>query len=82
MADSSRNVHDRTVILPVYDQSSVYYIHPSDHSASQLVSVKFDGNGFTSWKRSMLLSLSMKNKLGFVDGSVAKPDLTSVDLKA
>lgn len=30
----------------------------------------------------MILSLSTKNKIGFVDGSISKPDATSVDLKA
>lgn len=33
-------------------------------------------------KRSMILTLSAKNKLGFVDGSVAKPAVTSVEFKA
>lgn len=82
MSSNMRNAHDNTTISPVTNQSSVYYIHPSDHSASQLVSVKFNGTGFASWKRSMRLSLFMKNKLGFVDGPVAKPDINSSDLHA
>lgn len=36
--------------------------------SAQLVSLKFNGEGFTSWKRSMLLTLSAKNKIGFVNG--------------
>lgn len=63
------------------DPSSVYYIHPSDVSSAQLVSVKFDGNGFNKRKRSMMLTLSAKNKLGFVDGSVSILDLTSLEYK-
>lgn len=63
------------------DPSSVYYIHPSDASSNQLVSVKFSGSGFHNWKRSMILILSAKNKLGFVDGTIKIPELTSVDYK-
>lgn len=50
------------------DPSSVYYVHPSDASSTQLVSVKFNGTGYKNWKRSMMLTLSAKNKLGFVNG--------------
>nr|XP_017256623.1 PREDICTED: uncharacterized protein LOC108226191 [Daucus carota subsp. sativus] len=81
MVDNAWNIHNRTVISSVQDQSSVYYIHPSDSASLQLASVKFNGTGFTSWKRSMILSLSHKNKIGFVDGSIPKPDATSPDFK-
>lgn len=51
------------------DPSSIYYIHPADANSNQLVSVKFNGSAFNDWKRSMMISLSAKNKLKFVDGS-------------
>lgn len=53
-----------------------------DANTTQLVSVKFNGSGYSNWKRSMMLSLSAKNKVGFVDGSVAKPEITFMDYKA
>lgn len=62
--------------------SSVYYIHPSDANTTQLVSVKFNDTWYSDWKRSIMHSLSAKNKLGFVDGSIVKPDATSNDHKA
>ncbi|KAL8121608.1 hypothetical protein AgCh_018370 [Apium graveolens] len=61
--------------------TSVYYVHPSDANTSQLVSVKFNGTGYSNWKRSIMLSLSAKNKLGFIDGSISQPVLTSPDYK-
>ena len=61
------------------DPSSVYYIHPSDASTNQLVSVKFNGTGYHTWKRSMVITLSTKNKLGFVNGTIPVPDPTSVE---
>ena len=33
----------------------------------------FSGSGFVDWKRVMIIALSGKNKLGFVDGSLPKP---------
>lgn len=62
-----------------HDPSSVFYIHPSDATTSQLVSVKFNGNGFTNWRCSTMLTFSAKNKLGFVNGTIAKPEATSPD---
>lgn len=64
------------------DPTSPYYIHPSDNPGMRLVSDKFDGNGYGDWKRSMIISLSAKNKLGFVDGSIVKPSAESVEFKA
>lgn len=64
------------------DPSSIYYIHPSDSSTNQLVSVKFNGEGFNNWKRSMMLTLSAKNKLGFVNGTISAPEPTSPEYKA
>ncbi|XP_074351993.1 uncharacterized protein LOC141691152 [Apium graveolens] len=54
------------------DPSSIYYIHPSDSCTNQLVSVKFNGEGFNNWKRSMMLTLSAKNKLGFVNDTITR----------
>lgn len=44
--------------------------------------MKFNESGFSNWKRCMILSLSAKNKLGFVNGSVEKPEITSSEFKA
>lgn len=57
--------------------SSPFYIGSSDNPNSILVSTVFNGIGFQSWKRSMILSLSAKNKLGFVDGSITPPAINS-----
>ncbi|XP_009793736.1 uncharacterized protein [Nicotiana sylvestris] len=37
------------------------------------ISTPFNGSGYGGWKRSMIVSLSAKNKIGFVDGSCPKP---------
>ncbi|XP_074327777.1 uncharacterized protein LOC141665691 [Apium graveolens] len=58
------------------DQSSVYYLHPSDHTGMKLVSIVFNGSNFINWKRSMTIGLTVKNKMSFVDGTLNKPNTT------
>ncbi|XP_021749706.1 uncharacterized protein LOC110715433 [Chenopodium quinoa] len=74
--------HQTPPLDPSQDPTSPYYLHPSDNPGMKLVSDKSDGNAYGDWKRSMLISLSAKNKLGFVDGSISKPDSTSPLLRA
>lgn len=64
------------------DPSSIYYIHPYDTTTAPLVTVKFDGKGFSDWKRAMLIILSTKNKLGFVNGSFTVPEEQTPEYKA
>ncbi|KAL2895195.1 Retrovirus-related Pol polyprotein from transposon RE1 [Bienertia sinuspersici] len=59
-------------IDPAQDPSSPYYIHPSD-SQYKLVPTIFYGSAYNDWKRSVMIGLSAKNKLGFIDGSIPKP---------
>ncbi|XP_056693771.1 uncharacterized protein [Spinacia oleracea] len=66
-----------TTLQPNQDPASPFYLHPTDNTASQLVSVKFKGEGYGDWRRSMMISMSSKNKLGFVNGTLAKPDVTA-----
>ncbi|VFQ86380.1 unnamed protein product [Cuscuta campestris] len=57
--------------------SDPLYLHPSDHPGLVLISKKFEGRGFGSWQKAMKIALSSKNKLGFVEGKVIKPAVTS-----
>ncbi|XP_075086523.1 uncharacterized protein LOC142169187 [Nicotiana tabacum] len=42
-----------------------------------LVPVPFDGMWYRSWRRSVLRALSVKNKLGFINGECRKPSPNS-----
>uniref|UniRef100_A0A2N9EVC5 Retrotransposon Copia-like N-terminal domain-containing protein n=1 Tax=Fagus sylvatica TaxID=28930 RepID=A0A2N9EVC5_FAGSY len=53
--------------------SSPYYLHASDNSSLMLVNQPLIGDNFHSWFRSMAMGLAVKNKLGFVDGSISAP---------
>ncbi|KAK4410398.1 Retrovirus-related Pol polyprotein from transposon RE2 [Sesamum angolense] len=43
-------------------------LHGGDHPGMVLVSAPFDGTDFLAWKRSVVIALRAKMKLGFIDG--------------
>lgn len=64
------------------DPSSVYYLHHSDHTGLKLVSTLFNGSSYANWKRSMIIGLTAKNKMSFVDGTLPKPEVESEEYRA
>lgn len=44
-----------------------------------LVNSIFDGKGYPGWRRSVLIALSAKKKLGFINGTYKIPDLLTAD---
>ncbi|XP_013594941.1 PREDICTED: uncharacterized protein LOC106303143 [Brassica oleracea var. oleracea] len=51
-----------------------YYLHSSDHAGLVLISDRLSsGAEFHSWKRSIRMALNVRNKLGFIDGTIPKP---------
>lgn len=59
------------------DVSHPYFLAPSDFPGMQLVTSPFDGKGYGGWKRSMLIALTTKNKVGFINGSCPEPEINS-----
>ncbi|KAK2639868.1 hypothetical protein Ddye_027663 [Dipteronia dyeriana] len=55
------------------DSSSPYFLHHSDNPGLILVPQPLTEDNYASWSRAMLIALSVKNKLGFIDGSIQKP---------
>lgn len=63
------------------DINHAFYLHSSDFPGMGLVSSTFDGRGYQGWKRSVLIALSVKNKLGFITGTHPSPDPASPDVQ-
>ncbi|KAA8547236.1 hypothetical protein F0562_003900 [Nyssa sinensis] len=55
------------------DPSHPFYLHNSDHPGVTLVSHPLTDTNYNTWHQSMLIALSIKNKVGFIDGTVPKP---------
>ncbi|KAF7832301.1 uncharacterized protein G2W53_014634 [Senna tora] len=55
------------------------YLHPTDHTGLQLVSILLTPSNYMIWSRFMKIALKSKNKLGFMDGTCPKPTDESSD---
>ncbi|XP_015164044.1 uncharacterized protein [Solanum tuberosum] len=69
------------VVNNTVDASHAFYIHPSDIPGMNLVSTVFDGRSYGGWRRAVIIALSAKNKLGFIDGSLEVPADTDLKMK-
>ena len=65
----------------VVNDVSPLFLNYSEYPRTILVSQVFDGTCFGMWKRAMIIALSAKNKLSFVDGSYPKLVFDSPDLQ-
>ncbi|KAL5570625.1 hypothetical protein UlMin_027200 [Ulmus minor] len=70
----------RSIRSTIEEPSNPYYLYHSDSLGQILVSQQLTGENYTSWSRAMLIALSVKNKIGFVDGSIAEPLGTDANL--
>ncbi|XP_010677719.1 uncharacterized protein LOC104893320 [Beta vulgaris subsp. vulgaris] len=59
--------------------SDPYFIVTSDNPTSSLVSTVFSGTNFVRWRRNVKRGLIAKNKEGFINGEIVKPDVVSKD---
>nr|GMD40695.1 uncharacterized protein LOC109168309 [Ipomoea batatas] len=60
------------------DPASPFFLHPNENPSLILVSAVLDGRNYHPWAREMEMALLSKNKLGFVDGTVAMPDVNDI----
>jgi len=62
--------------------SSPFFLHNGDNPGTVLVSQILTGDNFSTWRRSMEMALTAKNKIGFLDGSIPKPSSTDSSFSA
>jgi hypothetical protein len=78
MAVSSSQIE--TPALSEMDYSNPFFLHHGDSPGAILVAQQLTGDNYSSWKRAMLMALTTKNKIGFVNGSLPIPlDLPDSD---
>ncbi|CAA0840066.1 Unknown protein [Striga hermonthica] len=49
-------------------------LHSSDNPGMILVSHPLTANNYLPWRKSMIIALGAKSKLGFIDGKISEPD--------
>ncbi|KAF7154617.1 hypothetical protein RHSIM_Rhsim01G0137000 [Rhododendron simsii] len=79
MSSTDSNPKSQGNTPPVQHESidNPYFLHHSDNPGQVLVSTLLNGDNYPSWQRAMIVALSAKNKFGFVDGSLPKPNDSS-----
>ena len=55
------------------DSSNPFFLHHGDSPGAMIVSKQLNGENYNSWKRAMMMALSAKNKLNFVNGTLPRP---------
>ncbi|XP_060181475.1 uncharacterized protein LOC132611085 [Lycium barbarum] len=81
MENTSQSSEGNSSSSAVMDSSSPYYLHLSDSPGMNIVNFVFDGTGFAAWRRSIIISLSAKNKMSFIDGSAEIPSADTPEFK-
>jgi len=56
------------------DGQSLYFLHPLDSPEAIITTIKFDGRNYELWEQAVPTALMAKNKLGFIDDSIAEPE--------
>ncbi|XP_019234071.1 PREDICTED: uncharacterized protein LOC109214588 [Nicotiana attenuata] len=67
-----------STIYSSVEPSHPLYLYPSDSPSTILVTKTFNGMIYGGWRRSMLIGLPYKNKLGIMNGTIPKPSENSV----
>lgn len=62
--------------------ASPFFIQPGEGASSPLVLDLLTTENYVTWARTMRRALNIKNKLGFVNGTITKPTNTSDPLFA
>ena len=63
----------RHVAQPWENPSSLYFLTSSDNPGMSLIVVRLTEENYNTWSRVVLISLDAKTKIGFIDGSIPKP---------
>ena len=56
------------------DQANPFFLHQADGPGMVLMSQVLTSDNYGSWSKAIIVALSVKNKLGFVGGSIPQPD--------
>ena len=52
------------------DSPNPFFLHHGDNTGAMIVSKPLNGDNYNSWKKPMIMALSAKNKLSFVNGTL------------
>ena len=57
---------------PMEDSNSPFYLHNEGYPGLILILQPFNGRNYNTWSRMMMMALTTKNKVGFIDGTIPR----------
>jgi hypothetical protein len=72
-SDSTPSAPIDTSVYLGDDPTNKYYLHHGESPGAILVSQSLVGDNYHTWLRSMVIALTEKNKIGFVNGVIEQP---------
>ena len=66
----------------VIDNQSPYCLHPSDESGAIITTLTFVGKNYELWEKVVLIVLTIKSKVAFIDGIISKQEMQKVAYSA
>lgn len=71
---------NKSLFLDFNNVTNPYRLHHGDNHSLSLIHNLFNIVNYTTWSRAMRQALCVKNKLGFINGSLTKPEDTTNSL--
>ena len=66
---------DREKKTLMIEPNSPQYLHPSEGPGMLIIVEVSDGKNYELWENVMQIALKVKNKLGFIDGTLEKLEI-------
>ena len=73
MSDSMKDT-----ITTNINSDSPYFLHSSDNPGVSIVTQSLTGENYATWSRAVRMALLAKNKYGFVDGTIERPESSDI----
>jgi len=70
---------DRDKKTFLIEPHSPYYLHPSEGPGVLITAEVFDGKNYELWENAVRIALKANNKLGFIDGTLERPEVREGD---
>ena len=70
---SSTSVPTTPTVQPWENSSSPYFLSNGDNPGVSFVGQRLTKENYSTWSRAILIALDAKSKIGFIDGSIPKP---------
>ena len=59
----------------IIDSRSPYFLHPSEALGAIIITTRFGGKNFDLWEKAVITTLTAKNKVACINGTITKSNM-------